>query len=479
MSAKTALERSLRALPRSLAARLTVWYTLSAFGLILGTTGLLYHKLLSSLDRQNDHMLADQVQVVRALLLERPDDVAGLRQEVEFESGARRYAQVYLRVLDAQGALVSETPGTGAILSGAHVQVPPAGDMSIGPGVAIHAPDGRFYRSTVARAACGSRLGSECVIQVAAERTQEAALVAAFRRRLFWVLGIGLVGCGVAGYAVARRGIHPVKQITRTARHIGSATLHERLRTSGLPAELSALAETFNAMLDRIEGSFGRLSRFSADIAHELRTPINNLRGEAEVALSRARTPEDYRDVLGSCLEECARLSAMIDALLFLARAESAEAFIKRGVIDAGAELARVQEFYDAAAAEVGITMRVDAEGDLRAHLDRTLFQRAVGNLVANALSHTPSGGLVTLSARRDAAALRVEVRDSGSGIAASDLPHVFERFYRADPSRSSQTGGVGLGLAIVHSIALLHGGSAEITSEIGRGTTARLIFPA
>lgn len=479
MSSNKASERPLRAIPRSLAARLTTWYTLSAFALILGTTGFLYHKLISSLDKEKDQMLADQVQVVRALLRDRPDDVAALRQEVEWESGARRYAQVYLRVMDAQGGLVSETPGIGDILEPTRIPVPVPGDMSIGSGVAIHATNGRFYRGTAARAACGSRFGRDCVIQVAVERTHETALVAAFRRRLFWVLGIGLVGCGVAGYAVARRGIHPVKEITRTARHIGSATLHERLRTTGLPAELSALAETFNAMLDRIEASFGRLSRFSADIAHELRTPVNNLRGEAEVALSRARTPEDYREVLGSCLEECARLSAMIDALLFLARAESAETFINRGVIDAGAELARVQEFYDAAAAEVGITMRVDAEGDLRAHLDRTLFQRAVGNLVANALSHTPSGGLVTLSARRDDAALRVEVRDSGAGIAASDLPHVFDRFYRADPSRSSQTGGVGLGLAIVRSIALLHGGSAEITSEVGRGTTARLIFPA
>src|SRR5262249_7366571 len=146
-----------------------------------------------------------------------------------------------------------------------------------------------------------------------------------------------------------------------TTRRIRSTTLHERVELAGLPAELSVLAGTFNEMLDRLEESFTRLARFSADIAHELRTPVNNLRGEAEVALGKARAPEEYREVLGSCLEECGRLSRIIDSLLFLARAESPETQIAREWIDVGRELAVVRDFYEAAAGEAGVTLRLAA----------------------------------------------------------------------------------------------------------------------
>ena len=248
---------------------------------------------------------------------------------------------------------------------------------------------------------------------------------------------------------------------------------------AGLPAELLALADTFNEMLDRLEESFGRLARFSTDIAHELRTPVNNLRGEVEVALGKPRGPEEYRDVLGSCLEECGRLARLIDSLLFLARAESPQAPVAREPLDVGRELATIRAFYEAAAAEAGVTLAVAAPDGVVAALDRTLFQRAVGNLVANALAHTPAGGSVTLRAAADGDRLRVEVADTGSGIAPEHLPHVFDRFYRADPARATADGRVGLGLAIVKSIAELHGGTAAVVSTPGQGTRVTLRFPA
>jgi two-component system heavy metal sensor histidine kinase CusS len=245
-----------------------------------------------------------------------------------------------------------------------------------------------------------------------------------------------------------------------------------------LPAELSVLAGTFNEMLDRLQESFDRLARFSADIAHELRNPVNNLRGEAEVALGKPRSPEEYREVLGSCLEECGRLSHMIDNLLFLARAEHPQTQIAKESLNVAQELRTVRDFYEAAAAEGGVSLAVSVDGQLITNLDRTLFQRALANLVANALAHTPSGGTVLLSACRCDGTVRVDVTDTGAGIAQEHVAHVFDRFYRADPARSNVAGRVGLGLAIVKTIASLHGGSAEITSQVGRGTTVSLIFP-
>jgi two-component system heavy metal sensor histidine kinase CusS len=316
------------------------------------------------------------------------------------------------------------------------------------------------------------------VIQVALDRTREEDLLAGYRRSLWLVLGLALLACALAGYRIARRGLRPVWAIAAAAGRIRPSTLGERIADAGLPAELAALAGTLNGMLERLEESFARLGRFSADIAHELRTPVNNLRGEAEVVLGKPRSPEEYRDALGSCLEECVRLSRLIDRLLFLARAENPRAQVERERVDVGRELTAVRDFYEAAAGEVGVRLAVTAPAGLTAELDRQLLQRAIGNLVENALAHTPPGGTVTLTARRDDGALRVEVADTGCGVPAADLPRLFDRFFRVDRARMSERGGVGLGLPIVKSIAELHGGSVQIASEAGRGTRVTLRFP-
>jgi two-component system heavy metal sensor histidine kinase CusS len=411
------------------------------------------------------------------VLRERPEDLKALKQEVEWQATGRRDAPIRVRVLDESGRPLLETPGMGAELP-AHV-FPDAGavDAEPGSGTEVRTPAGKAFRLLAVRAALGQAGGPPRVLQVAFDRTYEEALLAGYRRNLWLVLGSALLLCALTGYQIARRGLRPLAEITATARRIRSTTLHERLTLSHVPAELFALAGTFNEMLDRLEESFQRLTRFSADIAHELRTPVNNLRGEAEVALGKARSPAEYRDVLGSCLEECGRLTQMIDSLLFLARADSPETQIARERLDVGRELAVVREFYEAAASEVGVALTVVCPDPVPAALDRTLFQRAVGNLVANALAHTPPGGTVTLAAARDGDAVRVEVADTGCGIPPEHLAHVFDRFYRADPARSTASGRVGLGLAIVKGIVTLHGGSARIASDVGRGTRVTLVF--
>jgi two-component system heavy metal sensor histidine kinase CusS len=231
-------------------------------------------------------------------------------------------------------------------------------------------------------------------------------------------------------------------------------------------------------MLDRLEDSFARLSRFSSDIAHELRTPLQNLRGEAEVVLSRERKTGEYREILGSSLEEYQRLSNLIDRLLFLARAENPQTQIQREELDLKKELGLLQDFYGPSAGESGILLGVEAQEGLRADLDRSLFQRAVGNLVENALKHTPAGGAVLLKSSNGGGNIRVEVSDTGKGIPLEEISRVFDRFYRVDPSRSPSSGGAGLGLSIVKSIMDLHAGTVEIRSEPSRGTTVTLLFP-
>jgi two-component system heavy metal sensor histidine kinase CusS len=458
----------------SLAARLTAWYAGSAFALVLAATGYLYWASVNNLDREDDQLLSDRVRGLRAVMQNRPGDMTAIRQEVEEEEAHER-TRVHLRIIEEGGQVVIETPGMSQFLPPSSFPPPSA---EPGTGANMDPANGRSFRVLAVSLTDGSPKRSPCVVQVAMDRSLEMELHADYRKNLFLVLGAALVVCAVVGYWIAHRGIRPIHDITETARRIRPTNLGERITPDGLPAELLTLADTFNRMLDRLEQSFARLSRFSADIAHELRTPVYSLRGEVEVALSKPRSPEEYHEVLASSLEECGRLAHLIDRMLFLARAENPETQITSEPCDIGSELARVCEFYGLAANEAGVRLTVEVEEEIPADLDRPLFQRAVGNVVANALAHTPPGGTVTLTATGDDTSTRIEVVDTGCGIPAAHLPHIFDRFYRADHTRSSRNGSVGLGLAIVRSITALHGGSVEIASEVGRGTCVTMIFP-
>ena len=246
----------------------------------------------------------------------------------------------------------------------------------------------------------------------------------------------------------------------------------------GYPGELASLASTFNNMLNRLEESFDRISRFSADMAHDLRTPVNNIRGEVEVALARARTINEY--VLGSVLEEAVRLSDLIANLLFLARTESPATHLSREQLDLTELLGSMREYYEASAADAGITLAVlNSVTPVFAEADRALMQRALSNVISNAIAHTQTGGSVRLAAYNgEGAVVRIEVIDTGSGIPAESLPRVFDRFYRVDSSRSRESGGTGLGLAIVQGIMVLHSGQAEVASRMGEGTRVTLRLP-
>jgi two-component system heavy metal sensor histidine kinase CusS len=482
MSSKSAAETTAGARPParawSLTARLTFWYAASAFALVLGATGFLYWALVSHFDREDDALLADQVRIVRGLLRDRPEGLARLGEELRFESPTRRFEPVLLRIVDGRGrVLVESSPPIDLPLSA----FPEAAGLDRDPGPALDLRDqsGRPLRVLAARVSWAGDPGGSFFVQAAMDETQELRLLARYRRQLLSALAIALLVSAAVGHRIATRGLRPVREISRTAGRVRRSTLSERIETSRLPRELLELARTFNGMLERLEDSFRRLSRFSADLAHELRNPVGNLRGELEVALGQARPAGEYRDVLESSLEECARLSRIIDQLLFLARAESPDIFIRRERTDVGRELEVVREFYDAAASEKGIALRVVAPGPAVAAVDRGLLQQAVGNLISNALAHTPAGGSVTLSAAAADGGVTILVSDTGRGIPPEHVARVFDRLYRVDPARSASSGGAGLGLAIVQSILALHRGWARLESRVGEGTRVTLWLPA
>jgi two-component system, OmpR family, heavy metal sensor histidine kinase CusS len=447
---------------RSLALRLSAWYAGSAFLLLVAGTGFLYWELVQSSNEEDDQYLAEKANTLRKLISE--SDFRTLKWEVEGESSVRPAVEVLSRVFSSDGRILVESAGMSDQLP---TQIFPQSDRI----------EYRSFRQRIFRVLAMQVPNYH--LQVGVEVTFEKNMLAGYRKRLWTVLGVGLLLSALAGYVIARRGIRPVEEIAATVRRVRSSTLNQRIETAGLPSELSLLASTFNETLDSLEDAFARLARFSSDIAHELRTPINNMRGEIEVALTKTRSLEEYHEVLESSLEECLRLSRMIDSLLFLARAEHPETQIRREPVDVVNELSAVREFYEAAASDAGISLDLAASPCLTAALDRTLFQRAVGNLIENSLAHTRPGGHICLECSRNNGMLLVSVIDDGCGIPGEHLSRVFNRFHRVDAARSQDDGGTGLGLAIVKGVATLHGGDAQIESSLGQGTRVTLRFPA
>ncbi|HEY8750546.1 MAG TPA: heavy metal sensor histidine kinase [Tepidisphaeraceae bacterium] len=477
MSLTTAPEHPAPRRTWSLALRLTAWYVGSSFVILVAATVFLYVTLEVNLRHAQDQFLIEKVHVIRGLLQGPVSEQWKLTEEVEQTWAPRQYARVYARVLGPRGALIAESPEMTPLVS--QKEFPPVAASGDEPSQSVvRSSQSEAFRLMSARGEIGPDGGEAATIQVALDTGPSRQRLAEYRRTLLLVLGIGLAGCALAGYWLARAGLRPLRQIAGKVQRIRSNNLAERIDTFRLPAELADLGANFNSMLERLQDSFDRLQRFSADIAHELRTPVNNMRIEAEVALGKARSLNEYQETLGSCLEECGRLSRIIDSMLFIARSEDPRTHVSKELVDVGNELERVRDFYEAPAGEAGVTLKVTCAQGTHARLDRTLFQRAVGNLVSNAIRYTPSGGRVEINAGRENGELRVEVADTGAGINSDDLPRIFDRFYRADRARSNAGGNVGLGLAIVKSIVSLHGGTIGVQSEVNKGTRMSIRMP-
>lgn len=450
----------------SLALRLTLWYTLAAFLLVLATSGFLYFGLVRILDEEDDQFLIEKLRAVQRVLQNDPVTDAAVRQEVTAGGADRHAGRLYARVVLAfADSAIIETPGMSDFLP---VQLFDRDDSETAWNEL--GTDGRPVRLHSVQTSRGDH------IHIGMDRSGDDEVLEHFRKRLSYALGLSLFFAAGGGLWIARRGLRPLADMSAVARKIGPSHLGERIDLSRRPAEVTSLAETFNLMLDRLEDAFSRLGRFTADIAHELRTPVNALRSEVEITLGRPRSEDEYRIVLASCLDECDRLTRLINSLLLLARAEDPRRELVTDTVDVDDELRIALEFYEPSASEQGIHLRLQSEGDLRIQADRTLVQQAIGNLVSNALAHTPSGGIVTLFGSRAGSQIRFGVRDTGGGIAPEHLTHIFERFYRTP---NGKVGGMGLGLAIVHAVARLHGGSVEASSDPDRETTVTLTLPA
>lgn len=306
------------------------------------------------------------------------------------------------------------------------------------------------------------------LVGIATEITHHEAFLATFRRALWMFVAGAALSIGLLGWAVSRRAlVAPLRAMRDQAAAITAQRLATRLPVASMPPELAELAEALNAMLERLDDGYRRLSDFSSDLAHEFRTPMTNLMTQTQVALSRARTADDYRGVLESNAEEFDRIGRMVSDMLFLAKAENGLAVPRSERVDLAAETRDLFDYYDALAEQRRVALVLEGDGSTTG--DRLMLRRAIGNLLSNAIRHSFAGSsvLVTIGETAQHTTLRVENR--GDTIPRDHLDRIFDRFHRVDPARRHGSEGVGLGLAITRSIVKAHGGTIDASSSLGK----------
>ena len=458
----------------SITHRLTALFALSALVLLVPSAALLHSRLASTLHDEDARFLQETVAALRAGLLASESPMELLEREMIHEPSNTRLEPYYLRYVK-DDSVVIQTPGMAQVAPAALFDPALRGDL-VTP-VRWRGPDGRTYLLHAAVVAA-RRHGAHEVLEGVIDVTHDETILRGYRQTLTFILGAGWLLVTFAGFLTARRGLRPIARLSREVRQVSARRLDRRIGDTTWPVELAELARVSASTRGPLEGSSYRLSRFSADLAHELRTPLTNLRSEAEVALNRGRTAEEYQDLIGSALEELDRLTELVDRLLFLARAEEGSGALSPSALSGRAEAKRVLDLYAPIAAEHGVTLGV--EGEVTVCADPHLLSVALSNLVSNAVAHTPPGGRVTVDLHEaEGGAASIEVTDTGIGIPTEHLPHLVDRFYRVDQPRFDGAKGAGLGLSLVASIVELHRGTLGFESEVGRGTTVRLVLPA
>ena len=461
----------------SLTQRLTLLFA-GVTALVFSATGFyLYQALVRQLEIRNDAELIGKQQQVRHLLSEVSDAATIHADPHRFHDVTIGAEGLRLLLLDQAGQLVV------AVGDVPPFTMPPT--RRVGSNITSeaiqdwHLRDGGHGRVLAVWERLGAKgEGPPVLLILARQSPQRTALLQNYRTKLMIALGSGVLVMAGLGFLIVGRGLAPLSRVTAAASSITPSQLDRRLDIAQAPAEIAELARAFNHMLDRLQQGYEQLSQFSADLAHDLRTPITNLMVESQVMLSRSRTVEEYQTLLSSNIEEYERLARMAEHMLFLARADNEQIALRPEDLDMARELSRIGEYFDGVADEAGVRLSMQAEGQLNA--DPVLVNRALSNLIANAIRYTLPGKTIRVTAQpRCEGGYIIEVANPGAPIAPEYLQRIFDRFYRVDSARAGSDVASGMGLAIVKAVMVLHEGSATAESSEQGETRFVLTFPA
>jgi two-component system heavy metal sensor histidine kinase CusS len=446
--------------PISLTTRMSLLFALSAISVLVVAGAAFEHALRARFLKNDKVELDGKMEVVRNIVQD-----AG-----RFEDASEMTTRLRDIVFGHPGLIISVRTGTGRLFS---VGDPRIASELIREKIAADAqPTTRSYGKRVYRFIStlvqqGNAPGEPAQVAIALDITDDQSFLDELRRYLWFGMGLISLVLGWVGWMVVRHGLAPLRHLSTAVAAVSTSELDRPLENKSVPKELQELVAAFNTMLARLHESFRRLSDFSSDIAHELKTPIQNLLLQTQVTLSGQDSLEAYRAALQSNEEEYQRLSTMISDMLFLAKADNRLLSLKKEPMDLAAEVATLFEFYEAFASDLDI--RLLQSGNAEVVADRLMLQRALSNLLSNALRFTPRGMAIKVTMQTEGGWARLAVANPGPEIPLEHRERIFERLYRIDPSRrEGHTDNVGLGLAITRSILEMHGGKIEVDSRDG-----------
>jgi heavy metal sensor kinase len=450
-----------RWLALNLRVRLAVWYGAAVALAVLTYAGGVYVFVSRGFQEQLDRSLHDDFEAVERTLDREGLGGISVRPADHHDDVEPGRA---IEVWSMSGELRARTPGL--------AWMPPPSPTAGYSYASVADASGRPVRTIVGTHSVD---GSPLMIRVT--RSEEG--VRHELRELLMGLAMGwpiaVLLAGASGYYLARRALRPIDRMTTEAASITADRLRTRLPIENPGDELGRLATVFNQMLQRLEGAFDQLQRFTADASHELRTPLTAIRSVGEVGLREPRDAHAYRETIGSMLEEADRLTGLVDGLLYLSRADSGRTLVQPANIDVRALVDDVVAHLGVLADERGQRIVVTGGPSVTAYADAVLLRPAVINIVDNAIKYSARGSDINIKVATETQDAVIEVRDQGPGIAREHHARVFERFYRVDAGRSRDRGGTGLGLAIARWAVEASGGSLELDSEVGIGSVFRI----
>ncbi len=461
--------------PISITSRLTLFFS-TVSTIVLIVVGTLVGTLLEKHFEEQDLMeLSGKLELVRHALADvhTPSDLSNVPRNLA--DALIGHPDLSVAVLGPDRHVLFTTPN--AKFATYLLEQAINGDTSGKTKLVMWQQEGEAYRGISALAVTEIAGQPPAIVALAINIEHHRTFLNAFHRDLWLAIAVGILLTVVLGWVAARRGLTPLRVMTNVAKGISVSHLDERLSHDTTPTELVDLANAFNGMLTRLEDSFRRLSDFSSDLAHEIRTPISNLMTQTQVALSKERSANEYREVLFSNLEEYERLARMVSDMLFLAKADNGLIIPNSEAVDLATEVQALFGFYDAVAEEQHVSLILVGAGTVQG--DRLMLRRAFSNLLSNAIRHTPHHATVKVIIKPEAESdkIRLTFENPGESILPEHLPRLFDRFYRVDSSRQKTSDGAGLGLAITKSIVEAHQGTIQAFSANGV-TRFEITFP-
>jgi two-component system heavy metal sensor histidine kinase CusS len=457
--------------PPSLTLRSTLAFSLVAMLTVAGAGWYLYESMKASVLQRSDNAVLGRLDHFRKLLhYDLTLDKLSSSPQI-FQNMLGSEDDIFVIAEVGQPPVIQVNPLRATLPplpEVAHDSVPSRADLRTGM-----APAGVPLRAASVLTTSGGR---EVKLTAAHIMVKEMAMLAEFRQRIYLAVGIAFLLTALLGFVLLRRGLRPLRDMTAHATDISPARLHSRMSSENTPVELQQLSEAYNAMLDRLAEGYQRLTQFSADLAHEIRTPVGSLMGHCQVALRQGRSADEYQALLASNLEELERISRIVESILFLARADDTQAVVQRQPLQVHAELERVAEYFEGLAEERRIRLLISGEATLDA--DPLLLRRALSNLVANAIRYADAHSDVLIGVESSAGHCMIWVENQGPALDPAALTHLFDRFYRGDASRQQNSDSNGLGLAIVAAIMQLHGGEASVAQPQSGRIRFTLRFP-